>query len=378
MEFNDYVDRAIFKLETSTVISPGARAFRYDEQEYIGWDGREHKINVPYGDKRFDLMEKAENEGLTLEKALSISNVSGTLVPVYVDPAIVDITRLYTPTVELIPRVANRGKSADFNRITALGSTGFQAEDAALSETNDTYARKAATIYFQYAVGRVTGPQQAAAGDYVDSMNLEVLNKTKQLRYIEEQAILVGNGSAANTRWSDNSTAAPWNSASYSGLSLQQEGTSVAAGQNLWGTSNNIVDVANAPLSLSHIRTGIQNAQQAGGRPKFMVTDTVTERIVKGLMNEFQRLNDTTKFAWGITSITVDGIPLITSQLMPRTTRQRKILILDTDVIEMRVLQDVVFERLAKTTDSDKFYLKVYESVVNKAPEFSAQVIDYA
>ena len=43
----------------------------------------------------------------------------------------------------------------------------------------------------------------------------------------------------------------------------------------------------------------------------------------------------------------------------------RKILIIDTDVIEARVLQDIVFERLAKTNDSDKFYLKVYETIIN-------------
>ena len=383
----DYIDKVLFGLADEAIISPGWRTngpLEGDnglwsvEEDYIDSKGRERKIRMGDYDKRLDLIEKVESNELTLEKALSISGFSGTIIPVYVDPAIIDITRKETPIVELIPRVANRGKSADFNRITALGSTGFQTEDAALSEVNDTIGRKSATIFFQYAVGRVTGPVQAASAEYIDGMNLEVLNKTKQLRYIEEQAFLVGNGTAANTRWSDGSAAVPWNSAAYSGLSLQQEGTSVAAGENVWGTSNNIVDVANGNLALSHIRSGIQQAEQAGGRPKLIITDTVSVRIVKGLMNEFQRLNDTTNFAWGITAITIDGIPVIPSKLMPRTTRQRKILIIDTDVIEARVLQDIVFERLAKTNDSDKFYLKVYETIINKAPEFSAQVIDYA
>ena len=58
-------------------------------------------------------------EGMDFSKALSttLSTYSaGTLpvlIPVYVDPEIVDLTRRATPLVELIPRVTNYGKTAD-------------------------------------------------------------------------------------------------------------------------------------------------------------------------------------------------------------------------------------------------------------------------
>ena len=43
--------------------------------------------------------------------------------------------------------------------------------------------------------------------------------------------------------------------------------------------------------------------------------------------------------------------------------------VLDTNVIEMRVLQDPSYEELAKTNDSVKFMLKAYESLVVKVPQ---------
>lgn len=374
----DYIDNEIFRIRDKTMVSPGMRADSWITKNVGDNNGNEWEVKYAYGDRRLDYLEKALKEDLTLTKALSISGFSGTIIPVYVDPAIIDTTRKETPIVELIPRVATRGKSADFNRLTALGTTGFQAEDAALSETNDTISRKAINVAFCYQVGRVTGPVQAAAAEYVDAMNLEVLNKTKNLRYIEEQAILIGNILMSTGGSGDDSTSSPWNSAGYPGLIAQQEGTTTAAGvTNPWTTSNNIVDANGANLSLAHIRTAIENASQGGGRPKLLVTDLTSITIVKGLMQEQQRMVDTTNFAWGIEAISIDGIPIIPSKFMSRTTRKREILVLDTDVIEMRVLQDIVFERLAKTNDSDKFYLKLYEVLINKAPEFNALVQDY-
>ena len=54
----------------------------------------------------------------------------------------------------------------------------------------------------------------------------------------------------------------------------------------------------------------------------------------------------------------------------------RSLFVLDTNVIEMRVLQDVSYEELAKTNDSIKFMLKCYEVLVCKAPQFNHVIID--
>jgi hypothetical protein len=54
----------------------------------------------------------------------------------------------------------------------------------------------------------------------------------------------------------------------------------------------------------------------------------------------------------------------------------RSVFVMDTNVIEMRVLQDVSYEELAKTNDSVKFMLKCYEALVCKAPQFNHVIYD--
>lgn len=326
-----------------------------------------------------DIWKSIDNRkliGKRLEKALSLAGTGANLVPVYVDPQIVDLTRKATPLVELIPRVANRGKSADYNRITALGSVGAKGEDAALYDADDTYVRLSAPIRYWYGVGRVTGQVLAAAAEYIDAMNQEVLMKTKQLRYVEEHAIL-------NSKVT--STGVPFNSQGYDGLLTQQAGATLSG--TLYTADSNFTDL-NGALEISTVRASVTQARNFGGEPKIIVTDWAGVDILKGLLMEFQRYVDTTRLAWGIETLSFDGIPVIGSRFLAdrgigfgQTTGTyltpdgyRWMMLFDTDVLEMRVLQDIVFERLAKVNDSDKFMLKLYETVINKAPEFNAAI----
>jgi hypothetical protein len=47
---------------------------------------------------------------------------------------------------------------------------------------------------------------------------------------------------------------------------------------------------------------------------------------------------------------------------------------LDLSVVEMRVLQDLTYEKLAKTNDSDKFFLKIYEVFIIKNTSFCSSI----
>src|SRR3972149_11499207 len=114
--------------------------------------GMPDKMVVSDGLSDYDLRKSIASEimegGFTLRKALSttLSTYSaGTLpvlIPVYVDPEIIDLTRRATPLVELIPRVTNYGRTAEYNQITALGSAKALPEDSALAEADDTYVRR--------------------------------------------------------------------------------------------------------------------------------------------------------------------------------------------------------------------------------------------
>lgn len=317
-------------------------------------------------------------------KALSADNTgSGTaspsaLVPVYVDPRIVDRSRKYTPLVELIPRVTNNGLTADYTIITSKGDAYTAEADDALPEKDDSYERGSKRIKYVYSVGRVLGPMQAATPAYMlegmspsgsgvvggspfgsenapNAKQQQVLVKSRSLKEKEEDLILNGDSSS--------------NATEYDGIIAQQ------------GTTNQI-DASSSSISYSMIEKAVTEAWKDGGRPKLAVASPTVVRQIREIMVGKLRLNSeqiNTTATYGIPAtrlniLTGDDIPLIPSQFLDDSAGSRKIYFLDTDYIEMRVLQDMTYEDMAKNNDSNKFMLKMYECLIMRAPQFNGFV----
>ena len=338
-------------------------------------------------DKRSELKSLFDRGKEVIMKALnSQTGGAGTagyaLVPIYVDSRIVDQSRKFTPLVEVLPRVTNQGLTADYNVITAKGSAYTAAEDGSLAEANDTYDRQSKSIKFLYSVGRVTGPAVAAIPSYMmagfqptgsglgqggfsdssapNGIQMEVLVKARALKELEENLLLNGDSSSDSTQ--------------FDGLITIQ------------GTTN-VVDKAGAALAWDDIEDSIQLAFNDGGRPKIGVGSSGAVKAVRSLMiDTFRHLApETTELFAGvapfITIQTMVGpIPIIPSMFInsAQTSGQDALYFFDTDVIEVRVLQDMTYEELAKTNDSKKFMLKQYECVINRAPQFSCFVDNIA
>ena len=367
---------------------------------YVGSQGLPEKMVMSDGMTNYDMRKSLAEDmgGFTLRKALSTTlstYAAGTLpvlIPVYVDPEIIDATRRATPLVELIPRVTNYGKTADFNAITSIATAQALAEDASLTEQNDTYYRTSIAIKYLYSVGRVTGPMFAASkqylssGGYVDALSLEVKNKTLAMKRLEEAMILLGDGT---TNWVE-----PVNSAtvtgvnSFDGLANLIKNTNSVYSTSWYTAASHYTDVSTGTsgvgISIAAIRTAIRTPRTYGGEPNLIVTDYATYDAVKALIQDQLRYVSTQTIAWGITTVSFEGIPIIASRFLSTTAgtgsgtvyNSRSMFILDTNVIEMRVLQDVSYEELAKTNDSIKFMLKCYETLVVKAPQFCHLLYD--
>lgn len=305
------------------------------------------------------------------------------MVPVYVDPVIVDRSRKATPFAELIKRVTNLGLTADFNVITAKGSAYTANEDAPLPEADDTYDRVSKSIKFLYAVGRITGQAQAAYPSYIvqglqaqgavpgqgnysdqsapNAMELEILMKARQLKELEENLIFNGDSSTTSTE--------------FDGL-IQLQSTT------------NQKDVSNAALTWDDIEDAIQLALDDGGLPKVAACGTAVLADLRKLMIDAFRfgpdqLTQGASLPFGVSANLVlhtaaGPIPVIASRFLSNTSGSKQLWFLDTDVIEMRVLQDMTFEKLAKTNDSEKFMLKMYECLINRAPQFSSFIDNIA
>jgi len=351
---------------------PMANKTRYVDA-WNGIDGKSTDVRGLLNEKLMEGFQRIQ------QKALGPTTGGGgtagyALIPVFVDPRLVDQSRKYTPMVELIPRVTNLGMTADYNVITAKGGAFTANADAPLTETNDTYDRASTAIKFLYSVGRVLGPMQAAMPSYLmeaflpsgagnvtgspfssqsapNAKQLEVLMKARAMKELEENLIWNGNTTTDATQ--------------YDGLIALQSTT-------------NQLDADSGALTWKNVETAIQYAFDDGGRPNLGVGSSSVMTDLRTIMiDTFRTPPQTTEIVFGIPSaITIQtmvgAVPVIPSMYLSNTSGAKQLWFLDTDFIEMRVLQDMTYEELAKTNDSSKFMLKIYECLICRSTGFNA------
>lgn len=323
-----------------------------------------------------------EMKALSPQSGASVSTTGYPLVPIWVDNRIVDTSRKQTPLVELIPRVTNYGMTADFNIVSAKGAAYTAGLDAALPEADEIVNRSTQSIKFLYSVGRVLGQAQAAIPPYMimgfqpsgaglgadpfsaaaapNAKQFEVLMRARALKELEENLIINGSVSTDATQ--------------FNGF-IQQQSTT------------NRRNLAGAALSWDDIETSVTTAATAGGYPKLAVCPyNVLQDIRKLLIDAFRYtptdlVGGTLPFGIApkvILKTVVGDIPVLPSRFMTTTAGSKQLWLLDTDFIEMRVLQDMTYEDLAHTNDSYKFLLKIYECLIVRAPTFNAYIDNIA
>jgi hypothetical protein len=253
--------------------------------------------NLKAGTRYFDAASKIDlrAEGQFLQntyqaglKALNVSGMSaGTadkaIIPIYLDPQIIDITRHFTPAVEIIPRVSNLGITAEWTTLTK-GAAFTALEDAALADVDDTYTRNSKAIKYLYAVGRITGQTLAATPSFMimgitasggnpegtfgnssapNAMQLEVLAKTREIKELEENLIFNG--------YITTSVGSGPNGSEYNGIIRTMSTT-------------NEVAKATTALSLADLNLAIRYAFDDGGRPNVCFCSSDVYNDILGLL----------------------------------------------------------------------------------------------
>lgn len=326
-------------------------------------------------------IEKYEAKAQTISGQSALTGISAGLptVPVFLDPRIIDITRKWTPAVELIPRQTCTSNVYSYVRITNKGGAYAAVEDAPLAETSTTYARQSVAIKYLYSVGRVSGPVLAAQPSFIlegltssgergpfgnqnapNAKQQEVLVKVRELRELEESLIM--NGDATTTP------------AEFDGI------------VKLMSTTNS-VDLAGGALSLDNINASIQKAFDAGGRPSLAFCSSGVFTALLNLINSKTVLNDVGMLSrgavfWGYETIIihtmVGAIPIIPSMYLSNGAGTKRIYFLDMSVVHMAVLQDMVYQDMAIVNDTQKFFMKIYEALVIRAPTFCSSILNIA
>ena len=326
-----------------------------------------------------DLRLDANMKATTTEQG-GLGTAGYAMIPVYLSPMLIDQTRKRTPLVELIPRVTNLGMYADWNEITEKGAAFTAYEDAAWGEANDTMDRYSTPIKFLYSVGRVTGPARAAQPAFVlegfqgtgsglggsafgnvaasNAMQLRVLTAARSLKELEESLIVNGDADTDPTE--------------FSGI------------VKLQGTTNQ-VDLDGAALAYNDIETAVRYAFDDSGNVKLAIGSSAAVQDVRKIILDTFRYSPSDVpsgvLPFGVPSAVllqtmVGPVPLIPSQYLSNVSGAKQIYFLDTDYIEMRVLQDTTYEAMGKTNDSDKFYLKQYQCLVMKNTNFNSFIDD--
>ena len=144
-------------------------------------------------------------------------------------------------------------------------------------------------------------------------------------------------------------------------------------------STTNTVAKGTTALGLSDVNVSVQKAFDDGGRPNLAVCSSGVYTDLLGLLTQkIGYLKAEAQVFWGFTTIVlhtmVGSIPVIPSMYLSNVSGSKAIYFMDMSVVEMRVLQDMTYEELAKTNDSKKFMLKVYECFIIKNTSFCSSV----
>jgi hypothetical protein len=363
-----------FGLKHKTLYSPGMKGIA---------DGMNYTDERPEMHKQVALYNiKSLNTGTG-----GAGTAGNALIPVYVDSNLIDLSRKFTPIVELIPRVTNMGITADYNVITKKDNLALTlSEGSAIPDEDAEYKRESKKIKYLYAVGSVTGQAQAAIPQYSlqgfnstgagntltspfsdmsapNAMQLATLVSARALKEFEENLIINGNETTSVGLGADGTE--------FDGI-IQQMGT---INQN---------DLLGAELQFEHIDEIIELAFNNGGRPSLAIASAGVITRLRSLTLNVARIDPTqsaVQIMFGIApafvlKTMVGEIPVIPSQFMNNVSGQRSIYFLDMMYVEMRVLLDMVYQEKGVVIDGRQFFLKIYETLILKAKTFNSQIVN--
>lgn len=333
-------------------------------------------------------------------KALTTTSAGGgtagqAMVPVGLDPLLVDQERRETPMREITQRVSNMGITADWNERTARSRGKSYLELAALADNSNTLDRYTKSIKYYYAVGRTSGPAQASvppglfeqysSTNYANATQLEVAMQTSNLAQGEEIDMISGNPGGT---YAGANTDTGYDADSVSATSMYGIKSQVS--------NENQDDQAGAAITLGDVEDLLNLCWEDGGKTSLMLTDGRTTTDLKQLMEQQARYYGGTDMTWGFQTITFNGprgpVPIVQSQLV-RTDAgdgggtiagSKSICALDMQMVENRVLQDYTYEPLGKDGDYERFMIKYYGCVIVRgvnttdATSFHGSIIDIA
>lgn len=274
----------------------------------------------------------SQNVDKDLADALNTLSTStgDVLLPKKITAGIRRFVDTYSPLYAVTPRKPYDTKFYEYRAVTGLPTAAAKAEGQIDDVSHGTYEKEVLEMKWITSTGQVTGPEiDASRGDGgVDAWQTEVgLHSTAVINKIEA-LMVAGDASTTATEFSGFDTL------------ITQE-----------------VDGAGAALSLAMLDEAIEVPFK---EPTHMAMGRAHLRRIGALLQAQQRFNDRTEVAAGFNVASYANIPMLKVNRAAETALGNTILLPDMDNAYMVVLRDLTFEKLAKTDDSENFYIRAY------------------
>jgi len=286
------------------------------------------------------------NEALTIRKALDISSAGPYLIPAeIIDGAIRDYVSLEPVLYNAFPKQPWATNTYFIRKRTANPTATWSTDGAAMVDaTNSTFGKVSKAIKYLYTRGEVTGPMQRAAGSLFNTLAMEVEAHSRAMVENLSYNIAVGDDDDNEIEGIIYQSEAPGNNLNAS---------SVTAGFGLADAQGGLF-ASGAALSLTNLDAAIDNSR---GEVDLIVTSRKVRRKLASLLQAVQRFNDTIEVNAGFKVLSYDGIPIVTD--LHWETNSDILLVRRADC-KILVHQDFTYEDLAKTKDSNDFFIKWY------------------
>ena len=269
-----------------------------------------------------------------IERALStLSTSTGSyLIPEVIDPVIRDYIYRETPLLNVVTHKPWPTQTYTIRRRTGVPTATWAADGAALpSASNSAYTKDTKTVKFLYTRGEVTGPMIVAAAGTVNALQEEIRVSSREIARMLTASICTGDESPAEE---------------ISGILNQvpagtpgDQGGTIASG---------------AQLKLSTLDEAIDATL---GEGNVILCSRKIRRKINSLLQAQQRFNDTIDVGGGFRVPTYDGIPILSDLNWETNT---DIIIFNREDAKLLVNQDFMYTPLAKTKDSEDYFIKGY------------------
>lgn len=315
-----------------------------------------------------------------IRKATTTTNTN--LMHSISDQQVTILFKKILPAQALFNVTACKGKYAQWDAVTPSGggSAYFDGEDPELVESDLQDVTKMTPVKIMYSKGRLTkmailaGEAQTPARDL---MSIRTMASNEMIKQLRERSILGVNRDLSNTV----NAFQPAGTLQYAGLYELITGHTAATGTRThaspnwqaatsWSTETDVAVIWKKYLypDLNEVYRKMVYSNQV---PDVMLTDYRTFSTIRTALNDqFRGVDNMVTTTYGISKLNIampNGIiPLIPVPFMPNAVGNGNIYMLNTDMIERRVLWAESFEELANFNTSKQYVISCAECLIDK------------